>query len=1155
MRKITYINILLFFASFWSVSFAQSTYSGNEIPDFNLLVKNNVTFKGGETEGTVALGGDLILEGTHNIAGNTPGNFKIDGDAQPTSLYIGGKLDLKNGSIRVLNNSFMKLGNSTGVNIHDKDQNNVTVNTRINKGNFDSNPRIELSTKQSETSIKSANITGFDFDKIFTKFELTSTCLSQLPASTNINIYNSTGCISLAEGQNVINTTGTVLNSLNALQFYNGKPSPDKVVVINVETSDSFTWNGFNFNGIGDYEGRFILFNFYNTKSLELSQNAQTIKGSIFAPKADFNKNNNSNIDGQVVVKSFIMKGGELHHQPFVKIETCYTLPKQFCEDKDISVYHGSGFNTTLNAATKNNDGTYTIELLVESKSYCQDLKHYSVEVDDNNNVSNIQWSVVSGNVTGQLVNSTTNTDGFKGFRIANITGMNKKEASFKITYTLNYLQNQKLLARVYHTAYNYNTRRYYYYYRNKIAEFSIFNYNTKINCSGDNIVDNEIRLDNNQECKLKRAYGSNHNHAMWLYDYNDDFSEATYKFKDDSGKITRYSNATARLRGTLVNIKDANDTWELEMNLSAGKKWEDWSALGRNYKDERGFADENYKDWVYYEMSPDSGSRLVRQINNGEDEEIIKLTHAPGDLNYGFQLGTAANNKNGNYGISGWFFYQKDENGPKIQGDINMDVEDCTDIDLKDTDGDTVPDVIDNCVDNPNLDQLDQDNDGIGDECDENCQPFEDNTEYKLTNNITSTGIIYFQGVTNSIDITMKWYRDSKDEGRLLLRRQGSIIKVLEMDDVSEIDGVTHTVNIYSEQEFDAVEFTTDNSQAYYILKIRAHLNSCNKDKDEDGIPDGIDNCPNTHNPDQLDTDKDGIGDVCDDSNTPIVTNCVAKEFAPRGEIHVIGFDILIGPGTLVKRYILDDNGGTFTFTNDGTASLKGVVHPKDNPSDKWELEFHFTAGKNWLEWSALGRNYKDEAGLAKDNYLDWTYYELDTENAANMIGLEDNLGDEIEFTHRPQSYEYGFQLGHAANNRRSSYGFSGWFKYRKKGSDNEWDNGDIHITLADCVASNDIDSDGVFNGQDNCPETYNPNQEDADNDGIGDVCDDTYDGVVSVRNQKIMLPESVKSYEIYQTSGAGQKNEGIQKGIYFLKTVDENGTQNMKKVYVRGE
>ena len=35
--------------------------------------------------------------------------------------------------------------------------------------------------------------------------------------------------------------------------------------------------------------------------------------------------------------------------------------------------------------------------------------------------------------------------------------------------------------------------------------------------------------------------------------------------------------------------------------------------------------------------------------------------------------------------------------------------------------------------------------------------------------------------------------------------------------------------------------------------------------DLDGDGVPDSVDNCPNTPNPDQADSDTDGIGDACE--------------------------------------------------------------------------------------------------------------------------------------------------------------------------------------------------------------------------------------------------------------------------------------------------
>jgi hypothetical protein len=42
-----------------------------------------------------------------------------------------------------------------------------------------------------------------------------------------------------------------------------------------------------------------------------------------------------------------------------------------------------------------------------------------------------------------------------------------------------------------------------------------------------------------------------------------------------------------------------------------------------------------------------------------------------------------------------------------------------------------------------------------------------------------------------------------------------------------------------------------------------------------------------------------------------------------------------------------------------------------------------------------------------------------------------------------------------------------------------------------AACEVSCDLDTDGILNAEDNCPDNCNTQQLDADGDGIGDVCD----------------------------------------------------------------
>jgi hypothetical protein len=79
--------------------------------------------------------------------------------------------------------------------------------------------------------------------------------------------------------------------------------------------------------------------------------------------------------------------------------------------------------------------------------------------------------------------------------------------------------------------------------------------------------------------------------------------------------------------------------------------------------------------------------------------------------------------------------------------------------------------------------------------------------------------------------------------------------------------------------------------------------------------------------------------------------------------------------------------------------------------------------------------------------------------------------------------------------------------------------------------ACDSDTDEDGVLDGEDNCPLSFNPDQEDADGDGIGDACDDTItpmgdingDGAVNVLDLLLLLKAWGESGEPEDLHGDG--------------------------------
>jgi len=165
----------------------------------------------------------------------------------------------------------------------------------------------------------------------------------------------------------------------------------------------------------------------------------------------------------------------------------------------------------------------------------------------------------------------------------------------------------------------------------------------------------------------------------------------------------------------------------------------------------------------------------------------------------------------------------------------------------VKDTDGDGVPDSLDNCPFVPNPTQADADHDGVGDACD-NC-PNVANPDQKDTD-----GDLVGDACDNCVTVPNANQANADGDA---------------FGDVCD-NCPTVANNTQSDLDHDGFGDACDNCPTVFNVN--------QADADHDGVGDICDNCPNTPNPNQLDTDGDGLGDLCD--NCPTVPNPTQADF-----------------------------------------------------------------------------------------------------------------------------------------------------------------------------------------------------------------------------------------------------------------------------------
>ena len=315
---------------------------------FLVFVEGDVLLNADESEGTLALGGNLSFLGNYNVAaGSSPAadTFTAPGDASPTYLYVGGGMQWAgSGILRVQNGGFTKIAQAGTYTASNVDGNGATNLTQIRAAGqpYGSTPRIESTTNLQDGDSVAAPVSSdlIDIPSAFTQYRQLTSQMAGCPVTTPL-LNPDTGAaltspfapgtrgrLTLVAGQtNVLEVAATDLANLSEMTF-TSPPTADTPLLINV-TGPTFNGRMPNMAGVGSGQAPYILWN-YPTATTVTVTGGDSVEGTLYMPNAQLNWIPLQNIEGNVIAASFVHGIGapagtphEVHDFPFATTLSC----------------------------------------------------------------------------------------------------------------------------------------------------------------------------------------------------------------------------------------------------------------------------------------------------------------------------------------------------------------------------------------------------------------------------------------------------------------------------------------------------------------------------------------------------------------------------------------------------------------------------------------------------------------------------------------------------------------------------------------------------------------------------------------------------------------------------------------------------------------